>query len=433
MLGTGVLGAEDLAWLTELMAAPTVSPLEGGDLAGFAVAQQIFSDGAITRGMTLRRRDYPPIADLDRPDVPAQVRAAAGDQPEKFLAAQPSVVVGIGRPQPPERRLVINFHMDTVGPHIAPSLDGRVLRGRGAVDDKGPGVAAVAGITSAFHAAPWLARHIEVLVVSVPGEEGGAMGVYGTRWLVESGCTGRLMLFAEPTDCRVLDACSAAMTLMVSVHGDDSTDDHPDGGHNATVALGFLATRLAAALGPLTQRLGVKVCVAGMHSGPAHNRVYGTGELRLNLAYYDRNAATALATEVERVVAAAGPEFVNHFGANPITRRLAADWSDVVRLSWLKRGLPPLANRDADMEALLAGAGLYRHDGVADGTAFTCDAIWAPGPGRYVAACGPGQLDANGAHTPHEHITLDDLEQYATHCRDLVLAFGEHVRAASAR
>ncbi|MCG8918860.1 M20/M25/M40 family metallo-hydrolase [Actinokineospora sp. PR83] len=423
------LRAADVDWLLALLAVPTVSPLEGGDTAGFARAQSLFAGGAAERGLALRRWDHPPAEELDRPDVPTPLREAAAPDPAGFLAAQPCVVVGTGKLKPPRQRMVINFHLDTVGPHIAPVLDRRVLRGRGAVDDKGPGVAAVVGVSRAFAEDPGLTADIEVLVASVPGEEGGAMGVCGTRWLVETGCVGRLMVFAEPTGCRVLDACSATMTPVLGVRGLDSTDDRPADGHNATVALGFLAVRLTERLGRVADRLGARVCVSGVHTGRSHNRVYGTGELRLNIAYHDRAVASALALEVERAVAEAGAEAADRFGDNPVTRRLVADWDRVVRLDWLKRGLPPLANRDAAMEAVLAEAGLHRHDGVADGSAFTCDAIWAPGRDRYVVACGPGLLDRDGAHTPDEHVRLDDLDEYADRVRALVHAFGAHVRS----
>lgn len=422
------LADEDVRWLCELMALPSVSPFEGGELAATVRAQRCVRDGAVRRGFAPRRWDRPALDFLHRPGVPEQVlRAATGSA--EFLSRQPSVVVSLGDPQPPERRLVINFHVDTVGPHTPPRLAGRTLHGRGAVDDKGPGVAAVVGVAAAFAAEPALTSGIEVQIASVPGEEGGAMGVYGTRWLTETGCVGRLMVFAEPTGCRVLDACSAAMTPLLSVHGDDSTDDHPADGHNATLALGWLAVRLTERLGPLAESLGAKLCVAGLHTGDSHNRVYGTGELRCNIAYFDEHAATVLADAVPGIVADAGAELARRFAANPVAARLAADWSGVVRLRWLKRGLPPLANRDPAMEAVLAEAGLPRHDGIADGSAFTCDAIWAAAPGRYVAVCGPGRLDRNGAHTPDEHVDLDELDRYATHVRDLVLRFASHVTA----
>ncbi|MGH8897243.1 MAG: M20/M25/M40 family metallo-hydrolase [Egibacteraceae bacterium] len=421
----------DLDWLRTLLEVPTVSPLEGGDLATVGDAQQAFEEGAMARGYSRRRHDSPPAAMLDRPDVPLPVRQAAAGDPAAFLAAQPSLVMGLGRPQPCDRRLIVNFHIDTVGPHVPPRLAGRVLHGRGSVDDKGPGVAAAIGAAAAWAEAPWLADAIEVQVASVPGEEGGAMGVYGTRWLVESGCVGRLMLFAEPTGGRVHDACSAAMTLRLRVDGEDATDDYPGDGHNATLALGFLAAYLGRELGGLAEALGAKVCVAGLHTGTAHNRVYGTGELRLNLAYYDLTTAEALAAAVERLVVDARELFAAQFANSTIARRLVADWDKVVRLDWLKRGLPPLANRDPEMEALLAACGLPRHDGIADGTAFTCDAIWAGGLGGYTAVCGPGHLDVNGAHTPDEFVDLDDLDEYATRIRNLVLRFGAHVTGRS--
>ena len=428
------LSEGDVRWLVEFLSRPSVSPLEDPDADPYDTveAQRFFLHGAAIRGFVPRRWDSPPAGDLDRAGVPLSVREAAGEDPAGFLTTQPSVVVGLGDPQPPHRRLVINFHVDTVGPHLPPRLDGRTLRGRGAVDDKGPGFAAMVGAAAAFAARPELAELIEVLLASVPGEEGGAMGSYGTRWLVESGTVGRLMIFAEPTGCRVLDACSAAMTPLFSVHGQDCTDDHPYDGHNSTLALGFLATRLADELGPLASRLGAKFCLAGVHTGDAHNRVYGAGELRCNLAYYDARTARRLERAVERVADSARAELVSRYAGNPVAARLAADWEHVVRLRWLKRGLPPLANRDPAMEALLAGVGLARHDGVADGTAFTCDAIWAGGPDRYVAVCGPGSLDRNGAHTPYEFVELDELDRYATHIRDLVFAFADHQRATDA-
>lgn len=419
------MNAGDLDWLLNIMAIPTVTPLEGGELDGFVIAQQAFLDGAEDRGWQQCGQHHPSLDLLLASEIPHQVRALAT---EEFLVAQPSQVVGLGAAQPEDRRIILNFHMDTVGPHVPPRLEGDTLHGRGAVDDKGPGVAALVGVTEAFRRAPWLAEWIEVRVASVSGEEGGAMGVYGTRWLVESGQVGRLMLFAEPTGNRVFDACSAAMTPRLSVLGDDSTDDHPTAGHNATVALGFLATRFAEELGPLAEKIGAKVCIAGLQSGTEHNRVYGTGELRLNLAYYDDRAAEVLAAEVERVVADARDDLVTLFRDNPVTRRLLTDWDDIVRLDWLKRGIPALANRDAAMEELLTVAGFSRHDAVADGSAFTCDAVWASGPGRYVAVCGPGDLATNRAHTPDEHVSLAELARYAEQIRELVLSFGQHVR-----
>lgn len=419
------LSRTDHDWLVELLSIPSVTPLEGGDPSQVRAAQDLFAAGVRHRGFDVLLDSAPSPDILSLPGTPAQVRAAAGSDPASFLRDQPSVVAVLGGDCPPERTIVANFHIDTVGPHLPISRQGDLLYGRGAVDAKGPGIALVAGVRAAFDRHPHLLDDVRVVITAVPGEEGGAMGVYGTRWLVESGIVGRLMLFAEPTDMAVLDACSATMTPRLSVVGDDSTDDHPEQGHNATLALGFLATLIAERLGPAAARHKAKLTIAGLHTGQAHNRVYGEGDLRLNIAYFDEASADALADELTELVDDAHRLFAERFGENPVTRRLVEDWQRVVRFEWLKHGLPPLNNRDQTMERVLADAGLYRRDGVADGTAFTCDAIWAAGPGRYAAVCGPGSLDRNGAHTPREWIDLRELDAYATRISDLVVAFAK--------
>ena len=246
----------DLDWLRALMDVPSVSPLEGGDPEAIRQAQKILAEGADLHGVRSTWLTAPTMADLPATGVPQPVRDMAD---ESFLAAQPSLVLAFGDAQPVERRIVLNFHVDTVGPHVPPRLAGRTLHGRGAIDDKGPGVAAIVGVARAFAEDPSLAERVEVVVCSVPGEEGGAMGCYGTRWLVDQGITGRLTIFAEPTGNRVLDACSAAMTPRITVTGADSTDDHPRDGHNATLALGFLAGYLGRGLAP-------RSCVSALRS-----------------------------------------------------------------------------------------------------------------------------------------------------------------------
>lgn len=419
------LADRDIEWLMSLMDVPSVSPLEGGDLDTVRSAQEIIAQGAAGRGYLLLRCDSPPPDRLDGPETPTAVREQIAQRAD-FLDAQPSLVLSIGSRQPVHRRIVINFHVDTVGPHVPPKLVDGHLWGRGAVDDKGPGIAALVGVSAAFVAQPWLADEIEVQVVSVPGEEGGAMGVYGTRWLVESGCAGRLMIFAEPTGSRVIDTVSATMTPRLQVAGSGATDDRPANGHNATLALGYLAEYLALRLGSAVHPQQGRVCIAGLRTGDQHNRVYGTGRLLLNIAYHDSETGERLALLVEDSVRQARDQFAARFADIAVARRLIEDWDDVVSLDWLKRGLPALTNRDPDMEALLARCGLHRSDGIKDETSFTCDAIWAQKRGMYTAVCGPGDLGVNGAHTLNEQVAISDLESYSTRIRNLVIEFGRY-------
>jgi acetylornithine deacetylase len=424
------LGGADVDWLLELLAVPSVSLLEGGDPPALARASCVFVDGARARGFRLLTMISPTAAELEGPAVPEPVRRRRNEP--GFLAAHRSAVLAAGGPAPEKRRMVVNFHLDTVAPHVLPRINRGRVHGRGALDDKGPGIAAAVGIASAFAREPWLAEAIEVRLAAVHGEEGGALGVLGTRCLVERGHTGRLMLFAEPTSLALHDAASATATARFEVHGDDATDDRPDAGHNASLALSLLAEQLAAQVVPLAEAVGAKACLAGVYTGESHNRVYGRGALLLNLGYLLPEHGELLVRQVEEVFSAAGAKMRERHGRAAAFRRLAEDWERVVKLIWIKRGVPPLANRDPDMETVCAAAGLDRIDAAQTGRAFTCDAIWAAGPGRYAAICGPGDLAQDGAHTDDEHIGLAQLDAYATKVRDLVIEFGRHASEASA-
>jgi acetylornithine deacetylase/succinyl-diaminopimelate desuccinylase-like protein len=417
------LDAADAAWLEDLVGIASVAPLEGGDLTETERAQATFRAGAEARGLTTILHAAPGPEILVRSGVPLPVVEAA-EAEARFLERQPSVVLGIGDDAPPERTLVLNFHIDTVGPHIPPQRHARRLLGRGTADAKGPGVAATVGVARAFADDPALAERMRVLIQSVPGEEGGSMGVYGTRWLVDEGFIGKLMVFAEPTGMAVLDSCTATMTALVSVRGKHSTDDRPEGGDNATLALGWLAAHLARVYAPVVEATGGRITIAGVHTGQQHNRVYGSGELYLNIAYPTVSVARVLERELETVLAGAGAAFAADLRGIAIADRMACSWNDAVRSVWLKRGIPVLTGQAPALTAQVVSAGFAHWDA---GPPFTCDAVWAGGPDRHVVVCGPGRLEANGVHTPNEFIDLEDLDTYSTRIRELVHVFADHL------
>jgi acetylornithine deacetylase/succinyl-diaminopimelate desuccinylase-like protein len=405
-------GRDELDWLLELLATPSVSPLEGGAPAATADAQRVVAEGARARGFSVALFEPPPPEVLAASLVPVSVLACAREHGDDFLAQQPCLVLRYGSEQPAERRLTLNFHVDTVAPHIPPTVREGRIQGRGAIDSKGPGIAALLGIAAAFRDEPALADEIEVLVMSVPGEEGGAMGSYGTRWLLDRGLAGRLNVFAEPTDLKALDRATASMTPRFSVRGRDATDDEPELGHNATLALGHVALELVRRLAGPVADAGGKLCVGGLATGDSHNRVFGSGTLLVNVAYADEEAGRRLAELVDEAFVAAGDSFAAAFADEPLAAALVADWKDVVRLDWLKRGLPCLSNRDPELEALLARCGIERA-GPDDVAPFTCDAIWAQGRPGYHVVFGPGSLGRCGAHTAEEYADVADLERYA--------------------
>lgn len=400
--------------LLDLLDTPTVNPLEGGP-ARMADAQLRYARAAEQAGLEVVHHGAPAAADVAGDPLPEPVRRAMADP--GYLAGQPSTVLRLGPPLPREATVMFNVHLDTVAGVPPAAFDGRRFVGRGAIDAKGPAVALLAGVRAARAALPALGREVGVLVQAVAGEEGGALGTIGTRPLVAAGWTGRLNVFAEPTGLRALDRSTAAATARIRVDGEDSIDDRPEAGHNATVLLGFLAQHLARTL------IAPGVCIAGLHTGDLHNRVYGRGELLLNLAYPDRATGVRRVAETERAVAAGLVDFAAAFTAVPALARTARDATRICRVEWPKRDLPALPGpADPWTEPLLADAGIAAWP--AAEPAFTCDAIWMAGvPGTATVVLGPGDLAANRAHADGEFAALAELDAYADAVARLLAAF----------
>ena len=428
MTGAGLRPAErDL--LLHLLELPTAGPLEGDGEPRLWDAQRAYAEAARPLGFEVLHHAAADPAELTDEQVPLAVRGAVDEDPG-FLAVQPSLVLALGPELPQADTVMFNVHLDTVAGTEPVGFDGTQFTGRGAIDAKGPAVALLAGIRAALDAAPALAAGTRVLVQAVSGEEGGAMGVFGTRPLIRRGWYGRLNLFCEPTGMRLLPRSTAAMTACVRVDGDDAIDDRPAAGHNATVLLGHLAQRLATRL---PERAGGgQVCVAGLHTGHLHNRVYGTGRLLLNCSYPDSAAGQALAARLEREVADGIREFTALHGGHHDLARTAADAAAITRVEWHKRGLPALTPADDPWAVRL----LERDSGLSrwpdDEPAFTCDALWAAGlPGAYTAVLGPGDLGRNHAHAAGEYADLSDLDAFAGAVSGVLVRFAARHHAAT--
>ncbi|TDD85749.1 M20/M25/M40 family metallo-hydrolase [Actinomadura darangshiensis] len=409
--------------LLRLLDLPTAGPLEAGPDAPpprIAEAQDAYARHAAAMGLRVVRHAPAEPAELDSGPVPATVREAVADP--RFLADQPSLVLRLGPDGLPAARTVMfNVHLDTVAGLQPARFDGERFHGRGAIDAKGPAVALLAGIRAAVALRPALGREVGVLVQAVAGEEGGAMGVFGTRPLVRRGFTGRLNVFCEPTRGRFLPRSTAAMTARIVVDGSDAVDDRPGRGHNATVLLGFLAQQLGRALDPAASEAAV--CVAGLHTGTRHNKVYGSGSLLLNFGYASPEAAGELERRLRDALDEGLKEFAAAFAGTALFGRTAADACAITRLEWCKHGLPVLDDRDAWGHALLRDrAGIPPWP--AAEPPFTCDAIWmSQVPGACTVVLGPGDLAANNAHADGEFAEAGDLADFAAAVARLLIAF----------
>ena len=417
------LSTADRDLLMHLLATPTAGPLEvgpDGPPPRLWEAQHAYRDAAAELGFTAVHHAAATAEELERDDVPLAVRRAARAIPG-FLDSQPSLVLRLGPAMPRAATVMFNVHMDTVAGVQPVRFDGERFHGRGAIDAKGPAVALLVGIRAALDAEPAMASDVGVLIQAVAGEEGGAMGTIGTRPLVERGFVGALNVFCEPTSLRYLTRVTAAATARVWVDGRDAVDDRPESGHNASVLLGFLAQYLALALRPAAS--DGRVCIAGLRTGPLHNRVYGTGELLVNVSYTSAAAGRQLEQALAAALGEGLAEFSRRFGQVRELALTAAEAASVTGLEWLKRGLPTLACTDPPTEDLLE-----RHAGVArwpdDEPAFTCDAIWMGSVwGAFTIVCGPGDLAVNNAHASGEYADRAELERFATAIARMLLAF----------
>jgi acetylornithine deacetylase/succinyl-diaminopimelate desuccinylase-like protein len=433
------LGSDDRDLLLRLLRLPTAGPLETGgplETAGtletggpcrLAEAQDAYLRHAAGIGLRAVRRGPAEPGDLEYGPVPAAVREALRPG---FLDGQPSLVLRLGPDGLPAGRTVMfNVHLDTVAGLQPVSFDGERFYGRGAIDAKGPAVALLAGIRLARAARPALGRDVGVLVQAVAGEEGGAMGVFGTRPLVRRGYTGRLNVFCEPTGGRFLPRSTAAMTARIVVDGDDAIDDRPGHGHNASVLLGFLAQHLGRVLDGAVP--DAAVCVAGLHTGTKHNKVYGGGSLLINLAYASPEAAELLERRLRTALSEGLDEFASVFAGSALFGRTAADARAVTRLEWLKHGLPVLDDRDPWGRALLrdrAGVAPWP----SDEPAFTCDAIWmSEVPGACTVVLGPGDLAANNAHADGEFADAEQLADFAVTVSRVLIAFTDDLNGSA--
>lgn len=427
------LSAVEQDLLMDLLATPTAGPLEAGPdgpPARLWDAECAYRDAAAALGFAAVHHAAVAPDELDRDAVPLAVRHAVSTTPD-FLDSQPNLVLRLGAPLPRAATVMFNVHLDTVAGFEPPCFDGERFNGRGAIDAKGPAVALLAGIRAALAVEPAIARDVGVLIQAVAGEEGGAMGTFGTRPLVERGFVGRLNVFCEPTGLRYLPRATATATARVWVDGCDASDDRPEHGHNASVLLGFLAQHLALALGSTVAE--GRVCIGGLRTGPLHNRVYGSGELLVNLAYSSSAAGRQLEEAFTAALREGVVEFSRRFARTREFARTAVEARSVTRSEWLKRGLPTLANADPWAQTLLErDAGVPRwpdHE-----PAITCDAIWMDRvPEAFTVVCGPGDLAANHAHAAGEYAERAELERFAAVVASILLSFRRRVTSGGWR
>lgn len=112
-------------------------------------------------------------------------------------------------------RVLLTAHMDTVPPHIPPTVDGDVIRGRGATDDLGP-------LAAQIVAAEELRREGKIRdegdlgLLFVVGEENGGHGMIAAN---DMGLSWEAGVFSEPTESKLAKGHKGQLVFQVIAKG----------------------------------------------------------------------------------------------------------------------------------------------------------------------------------------------------------------------
>ncbi|MEC1291084.1 M20/M25/M40 family metallo-hydrolase [Bacillus mojavensis] len=414
--------------LTNLLNIDTTTPMETGVAGHHEYALKRYAEAASHLGFKPVYFAPPMEEDILRSEIPGAVKEMYAKMGDAFLSSQPNLVMELGDSHEREATIMFNFHIDTVEGYEMASYRNESFFGRGAVDMKGPAVALLAGLQAALEEAPSLTGNMKLIIQAVSGEEGGAMGVYGTKLLCERGYVGALNVFIEPTERLFFDHSTTSMTAQITVDGNDSTDDAPAVGHNATLVLGFLAQFMTKALSKRLNNTDAKMCLSGLHTGRMHNKVYGSGVLKWNFAYSSMEQHNLIEKLVEDSYSEALKAFVLQFADVPDAAKTVREIDSICTLTWVKKELPVLNNKNETKRALLEKSGLKLLPKYMQSKVFTCDAMWAQGDEMYTVVYGPGSLETNNAHGENEYIEKAELEKFSMDIKKLILYVNEKTK-----
>lgn len=325
---------------------------------------------------------------------------------DEVLPGRPNVVARVpGGDLPP---LVYLAHMDTVPPGegwqrdpFDGAIENGLLWGRGSADMKGGLAAAMVAVATVARSQP--AGRRPLLLCATCDEEATMLGALR---LVERGLITRdsLVVCQEPSDLKLVLAHKGVVWARLHLAGRLAHAGNPHLGIDAihAGAAALMAVKQAvAALPDIHPLLGrTSVTAGGIRGGVKINVVPARCEIDLD------------ARIVPPLTVASAAEIVRHAALQGIAAVPGAS----LHMELLTQDRPPV-EAPGDTEVALAlraafAAAMGREMELAGYPAYTDAAIAAVRSGnRQWAVFGPGHLDQ--AHTDHEHVPVEQLEQAA--------------------
>jgi acetylornithine deacetylase len=181
-----------------------------------------------------------------------------------------------------ERPLVtLSTHLDTVPPFIPPTLDAKVIRGRGACDAKGIAAAMICA------AERLRARSLPAALLFVVGEEVTHDGAHAANEAFAARsipATSLAMIDGEPTESTLAVGTKGAIRVTLRTAGQAAHSAYPHLGRSATRDLVQLLGEIDSVEFPTDDLLGATtVNIGALSGGVADNVVAPWAEARLML------------------------------------------------------------------------------------------------------------------------------------------------------
>lgn len=308
------------------------------------------------------------------PVLTACLREAGADSVETHPLGDGrcNVLATWGRP-----RLLFSTHLDTVPPYIPPVVRDGAVWGRGTCDAKGQIVAQLMAIQrlqeEGLGGCAWL---------GVAGEETDSAGAASAAALKDCFSTCVALLNGEPTELKLAAGQRGVEHWCLRCVGRSAHSGSPELGSSASWTLIDWLTRLRDEPLPVHPHLGPEIWNLGlMRGGEATNVVsaHASADLLVRTVPGTRFKASLAATQP--------PEGL-------VECKLAEPWDTYPAVPGFPQAPMPFGSDAPQLRQLI--------------------------PDRTVVLVGPGSISV--AHTPEEHLRLDDLLAGI----DLLVALGRH-------
>jgi len=331
---------------------------------------------------------------------------------DEVVPGRPNILARLPGKEP-TRRVILEVHTDTVSaekmdiPPFEPRVEGNLLYGRGACDDKG-GLAAMMEAVRSL-AADGIVPPCEVLLAMTVDEEFTHRGVTRLVETLPGGPRAVAAIAAEPTEMKIARANKGVVRWRIVTKGKSAHSAKPHLGVNAISAMANVIRALEAAFPfsscPPHPLVGAATCNIGLiEGGTAINFVPDQCTIAI-----DRRM---LPGERAADVLAACQAFLDEL--DPALRV-------EMEPPYLTDEAMETPENDAVVQVAAAVAKSLGLDSIPCGVPYGCDATKLSRAGIPSLIYGPGSIDL--AHGAVEYVEMDQVEQAADFYRRFLLEY----------